>query len=95
MFGTTTARTTSPVRRESSQPQVTASQPVDAETSLHISHDDRPWINSTADEQWPVKVTIHGIDYDDMTLSGTMEAFNVPDKYSPNRESRITTFLEG
>ena len=47
------------------------------------------------DECWPVKVTIHSIDYDHMTLSGTMEAFNVPDKSSPTRESSITTFLEG
>ena len=30
-----------------------------------------------------------------MTLSGTMEAFNVPDKSSPTHESSITTFLEG
>lgn len=30
-----------------------------------------------------------------MTLSGTMEAFNVPDKTSPTQESSITTFLEG
>lgn len=42
-----------------------------------------------------MKVTIHGIDYRNMTLSGTMEAFNVPDKTSPTKESSITTFLEG
>jgi hypothetical protein len=30
-----------------------------------------------------------------MTLSGTMEAFNVPDKSSPTEKSSITTFLEG
>ena len=59
------------------------------------------WITNTAsrmsetDEQWPVKVTIHAIDYESMTLSGTMEAFNVPDKSSPTFESSITTFLEG
>lgn len=47
------------------------------------------------DERWPVKVTIHSIDYTSMTLSGTMEAFNVPDKSSPTHESSITTFLEG
>lgn len=52
-------------------------------------------INSEGDEKWPVKVTIHSIDYDSMTLAGTMEAFNVPDKSSPTRESSITTFLEG
>ena len=95
MFGTTTARTTSPVRREPSRPQTTASPPADSEAPLDSSQDARTWMNSTADEQWPVKVTIHGIDYDTMTLSGTMEAFNVPDKSSPTRESSITTFLEG
>ena len=42
-----------------------------------------------------MKVTIHSVDYDSMTLSGTMEAFNVPDKTSPTRESSISTFLEG
>lgn len=47
------------------------------------------------DERWPVKVTIHSIDYSSMTLTGTMEAFNVPDKSSPTQESSITTFLEG
>ena len=48
-----------------------------------------------AEEHWPVKVSIHNVDYSTMTLSGTMEAFNVPDKSSPTHESSITTFLEG
>lgn len=52
-------------------------------------------VNSDGDERWAVKVTIHSIDYGNMTLSGTMEAFNVPDKTSPTQESSITTFLEG
>ena len=30
-----------------------------------------------------------------MTLAGTMEAFNVPDKSSPTNKSSITTYLEG
>ena len=47
------------------------------------------------EERWPVKVTIHSIDYTTMTLAGTMEAFNVPDKSSPTKVSSITTFLEG
>lgn len=54
-----------------------------------------PHTTSDGDEEWPVKVTIHSIDYSSMTLSGTMEAFNVPDKSSPTQESSITTFLEG
>lgn len=46
-------------------------------------------------ELWPVKVTIHSIDYSDMTLTGTMEAYNIPDKTSPTRDAHIVTFLEG
>ncbi|KAL1961344.1 hypothetical protein VTO42DRAFT_72 [Malbranchea cinnamomea] len=46
-------------------------------------------------EHWPVKVTIHSIDYDTMTLSGTMEAYNIPDKSDPNQKSHIVTYLEG
>jgi Vacuolar import and degradation protein len=46
-------------------------------------------------ELWPVKVTIHSIDYTDMTLTGTMEAYNIPDKTSPTRDAHIVTFLEG
>jgi hypothetical protein len=48
-----------------------------------------------SDDTWPVKVTINSIDYDTMTLSGTMEAINVPHKSHPPQESSITTFLEG
>lgn len=47
------------------------------------------------DEDWPVRVTIHDINYDDMTLSGTMEAYNIPDKTSPSQDAHIVTFLEG
>ena len=47
------------------------------------------------EERWPVKVTIHSVDYKKMKLTGTMEAFNVPDKSSPTKVSSITTYLEG
>jgi hypothetical protein len=30
-----------------------------------------------------------------MTLSGTMEAYNIPDKTSPSQNAVIVTFLEG
>ena len=50
---------------------------------------------SKIEDQWPVKVTIHSIDYDTMTLSGTMEASNVPHPNSQSSKSSITTFLEG
>ncbi|KAL4896657.1 vacuolar import and degradation protein-domain-containing protein [Aspergillus ambiguus] len=47
------------------------------------------------DENWPVKVTIHDVNEHDMTLSGTMEAYNIPDKTSPSHDAHIITFLEG
>ena len=46
-------------------------------------------------DRWPVKVTIHSVDYDTMQLSGEMEAFDVPDRTAPDRKSSITTYLEG
>ena len=55
----------------------------------------RRYAPNTRDENWPVKVTIHNINYDDMTLSGTMEAYNIPDKTSPTHDAHIVTFLEG
>ena len=47
------------------------------------------------EDRWDVKVTVDSIDYSAMTLSGTMEAFDVPDKNSPTKVSSITTYLEG
>lgn len=62
-------------------------------------------------DRWPVKVTIHSVDYDRMSLSATMEAYNVPShphqqqsllngstdgaSQSFTRTSSITTYLEG
>ncbi|ODH28286.1 hypothetical protein ACO22_03972 [Paracoccidioides brasiliensis] len=51
--------------------------------------------SSSSHEHWPVKVTIHHVDYNTMTLSGTMEAYNIPDKTSNSQGTHITTFLEG
>ncbi|KAJ5130925.1 uncharacterized protein N7515_006964 [Penicillium bovifimosum] len=55
----------------------------------------RRYLTNNREENWPVKVTIHHINHDDMTLSGTMEAYNIPDKPSPTRDAHIVTFLEG
>jgi len=78
----------------------------------------RPWLNHTPSldlrtgahptgvfqtlEQWPVKVTMHAVDEEKMTLSGTMEAYDVPNHSPPSatprsstRDSPITTYLEG
>lgn len=46
-------------------------------------------------DKWPVKVTIHSVDYETMQLSGEMEAFDVPDRTAPDCKSSITTYLEG
>ncbi|KAJ5774360.1 hypothetical protein N7457_009256 [Penicillium paradoxum] len=55
----------------------------------------RRYLANNREEHWPVKVTIHNINYEDMTLSGTMEAYNIPDKTSPTHDAHIITFLEG
>ncbi|KAL5115411.1 hypothetical protein ACEQ8H_006711 [Pleosporales sp. CAS-2024a] len=82
----------------------------------------RPWLNNhnrnstshspdpTQQDRWPVKVTIHAVDWHAMTLSATMEAYNVPSHPHPHqslvtthhhhhhhytRTSSITTYLEG
>ncbi|KAI5303983.1 hypothetical protein KEM56_006988 [Ascosphaera pollenicola] len=47
-------------------------------------------------EKWPVKVTIHDVNFRNMTLCGTMEAYNIPDKPLTNQNgTHIVTFLEG
>lgn len=43
-------------------------------------------------DHWPVQVTIHSVDYETMTLTGTMEAHNIPDK---SQTANIVTYLEG
>ena len=100
-FGTVTARTTSPARTADTyrvaRRDETTQQPSRSSTSstgIPNNSSGNPTTNSN-DERWPVKVTIQTIDYTTMTLAGTMEAFNVPDKTSPTRESSISTYLEG
>jgi hypothetical protein len=63
--------------------------------------------HSPQQDHWPVRVTIHAVDYDKMTLSATMEAYNVPSHphslqqslLNPTppvtRTASITTYLEG
>ncbi|WEW55325.1 hypothetical protein PRK78_000754 [Emydomyces testavorans] len=77
--------------------------------TVHTSSGRRYWANnpthpgrgglddfaSSKTEHWPVKVTIHDVDYSTMTLSGTMEAYNIPDKTALNQSAHIITFLEG
>ncbi|KAG0159319.1 hypothetical protein PDIDSM_6841 [Penicillium digitatum] len=77
-----------------------ASEPVivNGSDSTRISVSTRSGLRYSAnnrDENWPVKVTIHQINPEEMTLSGTMEAYNIPDKTSPTHDAHIVTFLEG
>ncbi|KAF2226087.1 vacuolar import and degradation protein-domain-containing protein [Elsinoe ampelina] len=49
-------------------------------------------------EHWPVKVVLHLVDEEKMTLAGTMEAYDVPSQGENSGEKKdtpITTFLEG
>ncbi|KAK8199091.1 vacuolar import and degradation protein-domain-containing protein [Phyllosticta capitalensis] len=72
--------------------------------------DARPPHTQHQQDRWPVKVTIHAVDWAKMTLSATMEAYNVPShppQYPSSsldasalprpgtRTSSITTYLEG
>jgi hypothetical protein len=68
----------------------------------HLSPDPAP--APTQQDRWPVKVTIHAVDWAKMALSATMEAYNVPSHPHPHqslvsqqytRTSSITTYLEG
>ncbi|MCJ1479747.1 hypothetical protein MMC13_008433 [Lambiella insularis] len=87
-FGPTSTWDTGTFSTTGSNPPVTSARN-DARYSSLISR------SANTDDSWPVKVTINSIDYSNMTLSGTMEAFNVPRKSTPPQESSITTFLEG
>ncbi|CAN9196824.1 unnamed protein product [Alternaria alternata] len=78
--------------------------PSEASTSRTSHHSDA----QPHQDRWPVKVTIHDVDWDQMSLSATMEAYNVPshphshtifptNNTTPpvTRTSSITTYLEG
>lgn len=84
-------------RRTSRQHWLASTDPTTTTSTTSTTNNNHNNNNRTphGDERWPVKVTIHSIDHNSMTLTGTMEAFNVPDKSSPTQESSITTFLEG
>ncbi|KAI9812142.1 MAG: hypothetical protein M1827_004808 [Pycnora praestabilis] len=89
--------------RSTSQPLPRVPRTVPDGSESNNTDQSRPsWLTGTGgtsssqhDEKWPVKVTINSVDYSTMTLSGTMEAFNVPNASSPSQESSIVTFLEG
>lgn len=80
-------------------------------SSMQPSAPETVTTHSPQQDRWPVKVTIHAVDYEKMSLSATMEAYNVPshphsqqsllngsvDSASTpfTRTSSITTYLEG
>jgi len=56
-------------------------------------------VNLEHPDRWIVRVSIHDVDYDDLTLQGTMEAFNVPNSgcdpvLDPNKTT-FSTYLTG
>ena len=81
--------------------ETTSAQPASSQPPLHPLRSS--WISNVisrtcaekTDDSWPVKVTVTSIDYGTMTMTGTMEAFNVPNKSAPVKENSITTYLEG
>lgn len=66
-----------------------------ARNSTDLSPSDLDDIAAPKSQHWPVKVTIHSVDYNTMTLTGTMEAYNIPDKTASNQTAHIITYLEG
>ena len=90
-------------RRSAASPsnEAVSRQSASSQTPLHPLRSS--WISNVisrtsaekTDDSWPVKVTVTSIDYDAMTMTGTMEAFNVPNKNAPVKENSITTYLEG
>lgn len=78
----------------SNEPVIVNGSESNPRISLSTSTGRRSLVNSR-DENWPVKVTIHHINHEEMTLSGTMEAYNIPDKSSSIQDAHIVTFLEG
>ncbi|KAF2738690.1 hypothetical protein EJ04DRAFT_573545 [Polyplosphaeria fusca] len=79
--------------------------------SLHSSGPEVVTSHTPQQDRWPVKVTIHAVDYTKMSLAATMEAYNVPshphthqsvlsnaidgNTHPFTRTSSITTYLEG
>lgn len=50
--------------------------------------------HSPQQDRWPVKVTIHSVDYEQMSLSATMEAYNVP-SHPHSHQSLLNASTDG
>ena len=54
-----------------------------------------------APDHWPVSVTLHSVDMESLTITGTMSANHIPDKFSPNSPdhkpegSSMKSYFEG
>ena len=85
------------LNRPSQRAETMRSLGLENSISTSTSSGRRYWAaqHSPKDDHWPVKVSIHDIDYSTMTLCGTMEAHNIPDKSSPTQDTSIITYLEG
>jgi hypothetical protein len=81
--------------------------PVNAtSTSSHATVDSGSFGPGPSSDSWPVKVTIYDVDFESMTLSASMEAYDVPSnphsaspttptQSSGTSQKPITTYLEG
>lgn len=85
------------LNRPSQRSETMRSLGVENSISVSTTSGRRYWASPTSpkDDHWPVKVTIHEVYLASMTLCGTMEAHNIPDKSSPTQDSSIITYLEG
>lgn len=96
--------------------QHTTTSPKDLRSSLRsppVFDATRPWLSHVPNipfptlplrdvqDRWPVKVTVQAVDHQNMTMAGTMEAFDVPNTTCPTTAepctpaAPITTYLEG
>lgn len=56
---------------------------------------------SRAPDHWPVSVTLHSVDMENLTVTGTMSANHIPDKFSPSSPdhkpdgSSMKSYFEG
>ncbi|KAF2875548.1 vacuolar import and degradation protein-domain-containing protein [Massariosphaeria phaeospora] len=62
--------------------------------TTHLSPPEIVTSHSPQQDRWPVKVTIHAVDYSKMTLSATMEAYNVP-SHPHSHQSLLSSSLDG
>ena len=81
-------------------------QLADAERYVRSISTSSPSINTNPPstrslDRWPVRVVLHSVDLDNMTVSGTMSASHIPDKLSPTSPdhkpdgSSMNSFFEG